>query len=199
MRTRRTAGMSFIVAIAVLLAAGVATAGTQSTHGTERGSQPDSNAGESPSYTTTGSTAGGVSPCGEPVTSGSGPDGTVAYAACPGEPPTPVEPKPQIVTPTPGMADVSARSFDTATIGDDDRTLRIDFWAGIAPCDVLDHVAVSFGQDAVTVTLFSGHDPSADDVACIDIARDVRVVVTLDEPLDGRTIVDGALHTDAAA
>ena len=138
-------------------------------------------------------------PCGQPIVSGSGSDGTVAYAPCPGEEPTPVGPQPQVVTPTPGMADVTPRPFDTATVGEDDRSLNVDFWSGVAPCDVLDHVDVAYGTDTVTVTLFAGHDPSAGNVACIDIAQFERVVVTLDEPLNGRTIVDGALGKDAQA
>jgi len=53
-------------------------------------------------------------------------------------------------------------------------------------------VAVSYDADAVTVTLFQGSDPNAGDVACIDIALQKQVTVTLDEPLAGRAIVDGA-------
>ena len=99
---------------------------------------------------------------------------------------------PQIVEPTPGMADVRPNAFDTATIGDDDTTLTIVFWSGIEPCSVLDHVDVSYGADAVTVTLFQGSDPNAGQVACIEIAVQKQVTITLDEPLAGRTIVDGA-------
>jgi hypothetical protein len=231
MRTRRSAGISFFVAIAVLLVATVAgaKAGNRPAEtAREAGSHPNGNAdGAGP--VGDGSNAGGTAfgapgmtcikqnpdcndsgivvppaagdegsptPCGKTVMSG---DGTVAYAPCPGEEPTPVEPQPQVVTPTPGMADVNPRPYDTVTVGDDDRTLWIDFWSGIAPCDVLDHVDVSYGFDAVTVTLFAGHDPSAGDVACISIAQFERVVVTLDEPLNGRTIVDGALAKDARA
>ena len=100
--------------------------------------------------------------------------------------------EPQIVEPTPGMDNVGQTAFDTATIGDDDTTLTILFWSGVEPCYVLDHVDVSYGADAVTVTLFQGSDPNAGDVACIDIALQKQVTITLDEPLAGRAIVDGA-------
>jgi len=100
--------------------------------------------------------------------------------------------EPQIVEPTPGMDNVGQTAFDTATIGADDTTLTIVFWSGVEPCYVLDHVDVSSGADAVTVTLFQGSDPNAGDVACIDIALQKQVTVTLDEPLAGRAIVDGA-------
>jgi len=99
---------------------------------------------------------------------------------------------PQIVEPTPGMADVRQTAFDTSTIGDDDTTLTIVFWSGVEPCSVLDHVDVAYGADAVTVTLFQGSDPNAGNVACIDIAVQKQVTITLDEPVAGRTIVDGA-------
>jgi hypothetical protein len=99
---------------------------------------------------------------------------------------------PQIVEPNPGMADVRARGYDSATVGDDDRTVTIDFVSGIEPCYVLDHVDVDDGANAVTITLFEGHDTSAGDVACIEIGVFKRVIVTLDQPLDGRDLVDGA-------
>jgi hypothetical protein len=234
MRTRRSAGISFFVAIAVLLVATVAGAkagGRPAEVAREAGSHPNGDA-VGAGAVGDGSSAGGTAfgapgmtcikqnpdcndsgivvppatgdgeptiPCGQTIVSGTGPDGTVSYAPCPGEEPTPVEPQPQVVTPTPGMADVNPRPYDTVTVGDDDRTLSIDFWSGVAPCDVLDHVDVSYSPDIVTVTLFAGHDSSAGDVACIDIAQFERVVVTLDEPLNGRTIVDGALAKDAQA
>jgi hypothetical protein len=53
-------------------------------------------------------------------------------------------------------------------------------------------VDVAYGGDSVTITLFEGHDPTAGDVACIEIGVFKRVIITLDEPLAGRTIVDGA-------
>jgi hypothetical protein len=99
---------------------------------------------------------------------------------------------PQVVEPRPGMTNVHPTAFDTATVGDDDHTLTITFWSGVEPCAVLDHVDVAYGSDAVTVTLFQGSDPDAGDVACIEIAVQKQVTVTLDEPLAGRAIVDGA-------
>lgn len=108
------------------------------------------------------------------------------------DPPGDPDGDPQIVEPTPGMANVRPTAFDTAAIGNDDSTLTIVFWSGIEPCSVLDHVDVAYGADAVTVTLFQGSDPNAGDVACIEIAVQKQVTITLDEPLAGRAIVDGA-------
>ncbi|HEV8564592.1 MAG TPA: hypothetical protein VGR41_06730 [Actinomycetota bacterium] len=130
-------------------------------------------------------------PCGVEIVDGTGPDASVGYSPCPGdEPPGP--PEPQIVVPRSGMDNVRARPFDTATVGDDGRTVTIDFVSGIEPCTVLDHVKVRYGSKIVTLTLFEGNDPSAGDVACIEIGVFKRVIITLDEPLGDRTIVDGA-------
>jgi hypothetical protein len=132
--------------------------------------------------------------CGEKV-SGTGPDATVSYTPCPGDN-TPIVTNPddgaQKVEPTPGMSDLYPRAFDKAVVGDDGRTLTIFFWSGVEPCYVLDHVDVDYRADAITVTLFEGHDASAGDVACIEIALIKKVVVQLDEPVGDRRIVDGA-------
>ena len=132
--------------------------------------------------------------CGEQV-SGTGPDATVSYTPCPGdEPSAPTDPYDgaQKVEPTPGMSDLYPRAFDKAVVGNDGRTLTIFFWSGVEPCYVLDHVDVDEGPGAITVTLFEGHDASAGDVACIEIAVLKKVVVQLDEPVGDRRVVDGA-------
>ena len=130
--------------------------------------------------------------CGEQI-HGTGPDATVSYTMCPGDPglsPEPV-PGPQVVEPVPGMVHVRARPFDVATVGADDRTVTIDFTSGIEPCAVLDHVRVRYQEEAVVITLFEGSAPNAGDVACIEIAVQKQVVITLDEPLAARVLIDG--------
>jgi hypothetical protein len=132
--------------------------------------------------------------CGEKG-SDSGPDASVSYTPCPGDDdPKVTDPYDgaQKVEPTPGMSGVSPRIFDKVVVGDDDRTLTIFFWSGVEPCYVLDHVDVDEGPGAITITLFEGHDASAGDVACIEIALLKKVVVQLDEPVGDRRIVDGA-------
>ena len=128
-----------------------------------------------------------------PLDRNADPDSPVDYAVCPddqdpapwGDPSTA-----QPVEPTPGMAGVRARPFDRAMLNDDG-TVTILFTSGVEPCAVLDHVTVDEG-DAVTITLYEGHDPDAGDVACIEIAVLKSMTITLDHPLDGRSIVDGA-------
>ena len=129
-----------------------------------------------------------------PLDRNADPDSPVDYAVCPddqdpapwGDPSTA-----QPVEPTPGMAGVRARPFDRAMLNDDG-TVTILFTSGVEPCAVLDHVTVDEGDTAVTITLYEGHDPDAGDVACIEIAVLKSVTITLDPPLDGRSIVDGA-------
>ena len=98
----------------------------------------------------------------------------------------------QKVKPRPGMADVRAVGWDKAKPSASGRSLRVTYWSGVEPCNVLDRVKVDYSASKITVTLFEGHDPDAGDVACIEIALLKVVKVALDEPVDGRKIVDGA-------
>lgn len=168
MRTSLKATIAVVIALSVVLA--VAAAGARSPKAS--GPQPQ--------------------PCGVETVIGNGPDASVGFAPCPGDE-TPGPPQPQIVVPRPGMDGVRARPFDTATVSNDGTTVTIDFVSGIEPCSVLDHVGVRYGPKTVTLTLLEGSDPSAGDVACIEIGVFKRVVITLDKPLGDRTITDGAI------
>lgn len=99
---------------------------------------------------------------------------------------------PEVVAPRPGMSGVTARPFESWQLEDDGVTLLIEFWSGVEPCYVLDHVDVASDEDTVTITLFEGHEPQDEDVACIEIAVLKAVRVTLDEPLGDRQVVDGS-------
>jgi hypothetical protein len=216
------ARMALFLSIAVLLVAGIAGAqyvGASTKPGAPDGSEPGSGGGgngvagicvapaapeadgEAQPQSTDGCNDTIDNPvvtdpgdCGEKV-SGTGPEATVSYTPCPGDD-NRVVTNPydgaQKVEPRPGMSDLYPHAFDKAVVGDDDRTLTIFFWSGVEPCYVLDHVDVGYGPDAITVTLFEGHDASAGDVACIEIALIKKVVVQLDEPVGDRRIVDGA-------
>ena len=98
----------------------------------------------------------------------------------------------QRVRPRSGMADLRPVGWDKARPRSSGRALRITYWSGVEPCNVLDRVDVDYSPKEITVTLFEGHDPEAGDVACIEIALLKAVVVDLEEPVDGRKIVDGA-------
>lgn len=139
--------------------------------------------------------------------SGDTPDGYQPPAAAPSatEPDEPVvltpEPgsdvhdvggKAQRVKPRPGMADLRPVAWEKARQVGGGRSLRVTYWSGVEPCNVLDHVDVDYSRTKLTVTLFEGHDPEAGDVACIELALLKTVKVPLQEPVDGRKIVDGA-------
>jgi len=104
----------------------------------------------------------------------------------------PMEGEPTLVSPRPGMANVRPHAFAAATMPADDRSLRVVFWGGIAPCFVLDRVEVREAAHTVTVTLLAGSDPASPNVACIEIAMLMAVDVSLPSPLAGRVVVDGA-------
>ncbi len=124
---------------------------------------------------------------GEP---GSGDDGVVSGGS--DDPGSPGDGRPQTVTPRPGMADVRPVSWTKARVVDSGNAVRLFFWSGVEPCNVLDRVDVEYGTRSITLTLFEGHDASAGDVACIEIAVSKVVEVELVEPVDGRQLVDGA-------
>lgn len=96
------------------------------------------------------------------------------------------------VRPRPGMADLRQVAWEKARQTSSGRSLRVSYWSGVEPCNVLDRVDVDYSPTKIIVTLYEGHDPEAGDVACIEIALLKAVVVRLDEPVDERKIVDGA-------
>jgi hypothetical protein len=107
------------------------------------------------------------------------------------EPSGPIKQGAQKVEPTPGMDDVQPSRFERVKVVDDD-TLRVFFYQGVPPCSVLDRVDVEYGTQTVGLTLQIGTGPADEDTACIEIAVYNYVDVELDEPLDGRRVVDGA-------
>jgi hypothetical protein len=97
---------------------------------------------------------------------------------------------PSITEPQPGQADVRPIPWDRYKA--QGKTLRIKWWSGVEPCNVLDHVDVEETPEKVTVTLYEGHTESDEDVACIEIAVLKTTIVELSTPLGDRKVVDGA-------
>ena len=202
MRTPVRLGIAFSLALVMIASAGIAAAmagsdpvpvpavqdSTQGSNG-EGGSIP----GSPGDPAQPGDVAiAPEAPCGRTVTSGAGPDASVSYTPCPGDEPTDQIGHAQDVVPTPGMDGVAPVAWFKAVVGADDRTVTLRFWSGVEPCYVLDHVDVRDAAGGVIVTLFQGSDPSAKDVACIEIAMLKQTTITLDQPLAGRPLVDGA-------
>jgi hypothetical protein len=72
----------------------------------------------------------------------------------------------------------------------DERTIEVRFWSGVEECYGVDRVDVEYSANEVAVTVYQGRVPTAE--ACIEIAVLTAVRVSLDEPLAGRQIVEGA-------
>ena len=119
---------------------------------------------------------------GSPVSSTPQPDATLPQG----------EGRAQRVRPRAGMADLRPVGWEKARRTPSGRALRVTYWSGVEPCNVLDHVNVEYSAKEITVTLLEGYDPEAGDVACIEIALLKAVVVRLEESVGGRKIVDGA-------
>jgi hypothetical protein len=116
------------------------------------------------------------------------PGGTFGDALPPGvlpvDPPRPVNPLPAdpvIVTAHPGQANlhpVSPYELSSRIDGTGHVIVRVRWWGGIEPCDVLDSVNVSRDGTVFSLSLQSGA-PAGLDVACIEIARDTATIVDL--------------------
>jgi hypothetical protein len=124
------------------------------------------------------------------VSAGGGPDSPVSTSLPPVSGGPPIAQKPKIVTPEPGLHDVTPLTWIKAIPSSDGRTLTVTFWGG--PCMGIDHVGLDEAPDTVSVTLFQGTPPSLVGSACPEIAMLMAVRVPLSSPLGGRTVVDGS-------
>jgi hypothetical protein len=98
--------------------------------------------------------------------------------------------RPAMVKPRAGMDNVHRVTWRRAEVLND-RTVRIHYESGVEPCSVLDRVEVEYRVSEIAVSLFEGSDPAFKDAVCIMIAQFKAVDVPLDQPVNGRTIVDG--------
>ena len=93
----------------------------------------------------------------------------------------PVPADPVIVTAHPGQANlhpVSPYELSSRIDGTGHVIVRVRWWGGIEPCDVLDSVNVSRDGTVFTLSLQAGA-PAGLNVACIEIARDTATIVDL--------------------
>ncbi len=117
-----------------------------------------------------------------------GPDSGVTSPQPSPSPPAPT-PTPLLVSPRSGLVDVRPTVWENAEVVNEG-TLLVQFWGGVEECYGVDRVDVDYGTGEVTVTVYEGRVPSAE--VCIEIALLKAVRVSLEEPLAGRKIVDGA-------
>jgi hypothetical protein len=131
---------------------------------------------------------------GDPTTPGTGPsasadpDGVVGSTPGAGGDPNP---SPSYTEPQPGQEDVRAIAWDSYN-ADQKGRLYVSYYSGVEPCYVLDRIDVVERETKVTVTLWEGHAPGSEDVACIEIAELKTTVIQLEEPLGDRKLLDGA-------
>jgi hypothetical protein len=95
-----------------------------------------------------------------------------------------------VVDPEPISGTALPSHWEEARIIDDD-TVKLFFWSGVEPCHVLDRVDVDYGSKRIGITIYQGTGLNAADKPCIELAVLKAVTVDLDEPLNGRKLVDG--------
>ncbi|SNS91697.1 hypothetical protein SAMN05216276_101988 [Streptosporangium subroseum] len=124
------------------------------------------------------------------VPSQAAPSQPVSHTVAPQTEPTGGTPKP---TKPEGHTDNPRKvRWLKATPSKDRRSLRVVWWSGVEPCNVLDRVTVRETSKKVTVTLWEGPSSKVQNVACIEIAIQKVTTVKLKKPLGHRKIVDGA-------
>ena len=123
-------------------------------------------------------------PSTSPGGGGSGPDTGIGQPASPpsSSHPDPVDPgNPTIVVPKPGRLDVHPVGASAIEPRVDGRrvTVKLSWWSGVPPCNVLDSVGeVRTGQQIV-LTIREGADQR--NVACIELAMLKATIVELGE------------------
>jgi hypothetical protein len=100
----------------------------------------------------------------------------------------------RLVTPRPGMTGLHPVAWQAARLLSD-RVVRVYFYAGAEPCDVLDSVRVDYGTNDIAIGLFDGADPAAGNAGCGNDVLLKDVEITLDEDVEGRPFRDPARPT----
>ncbi|SDL57671.1 hypothetical protein SAMN05421874_12448 [Nonomuraea maritima] len=105
---------------------------------------------------------------------------------------SPIPPEtPQPVKPVGNAVNVHKIAWRTAKPVAGGKQVRLVWWSGVAPCTVLDRVAVKETRKTVTITLYEGTAPQARNMSCIMIAVEKTTTVTLKQPLGNRKLVNG--------
>lgn len=100
----------------------------------------------------------------------------------------------RLVTPRPGMTGLHPVPWQAARLLSD-RVVRVYFYAGAEPCDVLDSVRVDYGTNDIAIGLFDGADSAAGPATCGNDVLLKAVEITLDEDVEGRPFRDPARPT----
>ncbi|MGH2700557.1 MAG: hypothetical protein ACRDJ2_02155 [Actinomycetota bacterium] len=80
--------------------------------------------------------------------------------------------------------------FEKSKVIDGGEAVELYFWDGIQECGGPQRVESEYRAEEVVLTLFVGRNPEAE--VCTEQAVNKVLTVPLEEPLDGRRVVDGA-------
>jgi hypothetical protein len=190
-----TALLAALLAAALLVACGSPDNSSEAGGGSgDAGSSAPGNEPEDPDSPTSDDPYSRDKDCGD-VTGGQGddPDEPVMQEPCPNQTP-PGGAKFELVVPYEGPVEgVRAIPWERSRAsGSDDRTFLLIYWSGVEPCNVLDRVEIKEAADKVVATIYEGAAADQQNVACIEIAVQKAVEITLDEPLGERQLVNGA-------
>lgn len=89
-----------------------------------------------------------------------------------------------------GLVQPRKRPFEKSKVVGDGEAVELYFWDGIQECGGPQRVESEYRVDDVALTLFVGRNPEAE--VCTEQAVYKVLTVPLEEPLDGRRVVDGA-------
>ncbi|MEA2686576.1 MAG: hypothetical protein QOE93_1771 [Actinomycetota bacterium] len=202
--SRPLAGTALVLALALALVLALALAGCSDSPPAAEVRVGGSSAAASGSITLPDS--GGGRPTGSTSSTPAGTDDGGTESSPPSEPtePGPVDPSPpgstaatqppadDALPPVTSVAGDPRRphGWDGYTVASDGRTLTFTYYAGVAPCSVYDSVVAEETASTVRVTIYERSGP--DGTVCIMIAQQKTATVTLEAPLGGRAVVDGA-------
>jgi hypothetical protein len=178
-RTRSALAALTLVAVAVL-SAGCAAASTTASPAPAPVASP---AASAPAPTPVPGSTDSPAPSPDDPVSGGGSDPNAGTGSG-GDPGIvdPGEPEPTIVAPGAGLTGVhpvGAAKLETAINGRD-LAVRVSWWSGVAPCNVLAGVDVARDGTTFTLTVREG-SAAAPDTACIEIAQYKATIVDLGE------------------
>jgi len=195
--TRRLAGMNHQIGhrFVVLSLFAVLTIGACSSAAAPSASPPPTTPGTPSPASSDGSGSGGGASGDPGVTDPSSPIGGGIVD------PAPVDPglgQPKLVIARPGQLNprpVGASLLEPAVDGHH-VLVRVTWWSGVEPCNVLDSVKVDRSGTAITIQLIEGTGDA--NVACIEIAQQKATIVDLGELEPGTYTVSALGGGDAA-
>ncbi|MDQ4058137.1 MAG: hypothetical protein M3124_03325 [Actinomycetota bacterium] len=89
-----------------------------------------------------------------------------------------------------GLVQPRRHPFEDSKVVGDGEAVELYFWDGIQECGGPQRVESEYRVDEIVLTLFVGRNPEAE--VCTEQAVYKVLTVPLEEPLDGRRVLDGA-------